>query len=80
MRKQLTIFDVEPVISFDSKKATIHRLDSQLRYADVVVQIPRQAKVIDELKPTTVTSYLKSMQLGFDVTKTYLNKIKWTSC
>ncbi|RAN86701.1 cell division protein SepF [Bacillus sp. SRB_28] len=52
MRKQLTIFDGEPVVSFDSKKATIHRLNSQLRYADVVVQIPRQAKAIDELKPT----------------------------
>lgn len=53
MRKQLTIFDVEPVISFDSKKATIHRVNSQLRFTDVVVQIPRQAKAIDELKPTT---------------------------
>lgn len=53
MPKQLTIFDVEPVVSFDSKKAHIHRLNSKLRYADVVVQIPRQAKAIDELKPTT---------------------------
>ncbi|MBJ8006257.1 cell division protein SepF [Bacillus cereus] len=53
MQKQLTIFDVEPVVSFDSKKATIHRLNSKLRYADVVVQIPSQAKAIDELKPTT---------------------------
>ncbi|MED1536194.1 cell division protein SepF [Bacillus pseudomycoides] len=53
MSKQLTIFDVEPVVSFNSKKAHIHRLNSKLRYADVVVQIPRQAKAIDELKPTT---------------------------
>ncbi|WAI24410.1 MAG: cell division protein SepF [Bacillus paranthracis] len=53
MPKQLTIFDVESVLSFDSKKAHIHRLNSKLRYADVVVQIPRQAKAIDELKPTT---------------------------
>ncbi|MDM5235490.1 cell division protein SepF [Bacillus cereus] len=53
MRKQLTIFDVEPVISFDSKKATIHRVNSKLRFTDVVVQIPRQAKAIDELKQTT---------------------------
>ena len=53
MPKQLTIFDVEPVVSFDPKKARIQRLNSKLRYADVVVQIPRQAKAIDELKPTT---------------------------
>ncbi|WP_144506534.1 cell division protein SepF [Bacillus mycoides] len=53
MPKQLTIFDVEPVVSFDPKKAHIHRLNSQLRFVDVVVQIPRQAKAIDELKPTT---------------------------
>ncbi|KEK25716.1 hypothetical protein [Bacillus gaemokensis] len=53
MPKQLTIFDVEPVVSFDPKKAHVHRLNSQLRFADVVVQVPRQAKAIDELKPTT---------------------------
>ncbi|MBY0015352.1 cell division protein SepF [Bacillus cereus] len=53
MPKQLTIFDVESVVSFDPKKAYIHRLNSKLRYTDVVVQIPRQAKAIDELKPTT---------------------------
>ncbi|MCR8856521.1 cell division protein SepF [Bacillus pseudomycoides] len=52
MPKQLTIFDVEPVVSFDSKKATIHRLNSKVCFADVVVQIPRQAKAIDELKPS----------------------------
>ncbi|MDY0854536.1 cell division protein SepF [Bacillus thuringiensis] len=53
MPKQLTIFDVEPVVLFNLKKAHIHRLNSKLRYTDVVVQIPRQAKAIDELKPTT---------------------------
>ncbi|PEW88883.1 cell division protein SepF [Bacillus cereus] len=53
MPKQLTIFDVEPVVSFDPKKAHINRLNSKLRYADVVVKIPRHAKAIDELKPTT---------------------------
>ena len=53
MTKQLTIFDVEPVVSFDPKKAHVHRLNSKLRFADVVVQIPRQAKAIEELKPTT---------------------------
>ncbi|PGT60339.1 cell division protein SepF [Bacillus cereus] len=53
MPKQLTIFDVESVVSFDPKKAQIHRLNSKLRYTDVVVQIPRQAKAIDELKSTT---------------------------
>lgn len=51
--KQLTIFDVEPVVSFDLNKANVHRLNSKLRFVDVVVQIPRQAKAIDELKPTT---------------------------
>ena len=44
---------MEPVVSFDPKKAHIHRLNSKLRYADVVVQIPRQVKASDELKPTT---------------------------
>ncbi len=53
MLKQLTIFDVESVVSFDPKKAHIHRLNSKLRYADMVVQIPREAKAIDELKATT---------------------------
>ncbi|MDT3497721.1 cell division protein SepF [Bacillus toyonensis] len=53
MPKQLTIFDVEPVVSFDLKKAHIQRLNSKSRYADVIVQIPRQAKAIDELEPTT---------------------------
>lgn len=40
-------------MSFDPKKAHIHRLNSRLRFADVIVQIPRQAKAINELKPTT---------------------------
>ncbi|MGG0214630.1 cell division protein SepF, partial [Bacillus mycoides] len=31
MPKQLTIFDVEPVVSFDFKKAHDHRLNSKLR-------------------------------------------------
>lgn len=53
MPKQLTIFVVEPVVSFDPKEAHIHRLNSKLRYVDVVVQVPRQVKAIDELKPTT---------------------------
>ncbi|MGH0421937.1 cell division protein SepF [Bacillus cytotoxicus] len=53
MPKQLTIFDIEPVIAFDPKKAHIHRANSSLRFADVIVKIPRQAKAIDELKPTT---------------------------
>lgn len=53
MSKQLTIFDVNSVLSFDPKKAHIHRLNSKLRYVDVVVQILRQAKATDELKPTT---------------------------
>lgn len=51
MPKQLTIFDVEVVVAFDPKKAHIHRLNSKLRYTDLVVQILRQAKAIDGLKP-----------------------------
>ncbi|EOA3902547.1 cell division protein SepF [Bacillus cytotoxicus] len=53
MPKQLTIFDVEPVIAFDPKKAHIHRVNSQIRFTDVVVQVPKQARAVDELKPTT---------------------------
>ncbi len=37
MPKQLTIFDVESVVAFDPKKAHIHRLNSKLRYTDLVV-------------------------------------------
>ena len=37
MPKQLTIFDVEAVVAFDPKKAQIHRLNSKLRYTDLVV-------------------------------------------
>ncbi|WP_459499880.1 cell division protein SepF [Bacillus sp. C1] len=56
MTKQLTIFDVEPVVAFNPKKAHIQRLNSKVRFADVVVQVPRQAKAVDELKPTTAPS------------------------
>ncbi|ANP81837.1 cell division protein SepF [Bacillus sp. B25(2016b)] len=53
MPKQLTIFDVEPVVAFDTEKANIHRLNSKVRFTDVVVQVPKQARATDELKPTT---------------------------
>ncbi|MCM3736238.1 cell division protein SepF [Bacillus cytotoxicus] len=53
MTKQLTIFDVEPVSQFDIKRAQVQYANSQVRYTDVMVQIPRRAKAIDELKPTT---------------------------
>ncbi|PEI43787.1 cell division protein SepF [Bacillus pseudomycoides] len=53
MSKQLTIFDVEPIVAFDPKKAHIQLVNSQLRFADVIVKIPRQAKAVDELKLTT---------------------------
>ncbi|WP_439741127.1 cell division protein SepF [Bacillus pseudomycoides] len=56
MPKQLTIFDVEPVVAFDPKKAHIHRLNSQVRFTDLVVQIPSQARAVDELKLTTAPS------------------------
>jgi hypothetical protein len=53
MPKQLTIFDVEPVVAFDTEKAHIHRLNSKVRFTDVVVQVPNQVRATDELKPTT---------------------------
>ncbi|MCM3735576.1 cell division protein SepF [Bacillus cytotoxicus] len=53
MPKQLTIFDVEPVTQFDIKRAQVQYANSQVRYTDVIVQIPCRAKAIDELKPTT---------------------------
>ncbi|EJQ72142.1 hypothetical protein [Bacillus mycoides] len=53
MPKQLTIFDVEPVVAFDTEKAHIHRLNSKVRFTDVVVQVPKQVRATDELKPTT---------------------------
>ncbi|PHE40068.1 cell division protein SepF [Bacillus pseudomycoides] len=67
MPKQLTIFDVEPVVAFDPKKAHIHRLNSQVRFADVVVQIPRQAKAIDELKPTTAPDDCYELFEGYTI-------------
>ncbi|MBG0965225.1 cell division protein SepF, partial [Bacillus sp. SRB1LM] len=39
MPKQLTIFDVESVVAFDTEKANIHRLNSKVRFTDVVVQV-----------------------------------------
>lgn len=53
MPKQLTIFDVEPVLAFNPQKAYIHQLNSETRFADVVVKVPRQAKAIDEVRKTT---------------------------
>lgn len=53
MSKQLTIFDVESVAAFNPKKAHIKRLNSKVRYTDIVVQIPSNAKAIDELPKTT---------------------------
>lgn len=53
MSKQLTIFDVEPVAAFNPEKAHIKRLNSKVRYTDIVVQIPSNAKAIDELPKTT---------------------------
>lgn len=53
MPKQLTIFDVERVYEFNIKRAKVQYSSSQVRYADVIVQVPRGAKAIDELKQTT---------------------------
>lgn len=53
MPEQLTIFDVEPVTAFDTKKADVRRLNSKVRYTDIIVQIPSKAKAIDELPKTT---------------------------
>lgn len=53
MPEQLTIFDVEPVTAFDIKKANVRRLNSKVRYTDIIVQISSKAKAIDELPKTT---------------------------
>ncbi len=58
MPKQLTIFDVEPVVAFDTEKAHIHRLNSKVRFTDVVVQVPKHVRATDELKPTTAPNEL----------------------
>ncbi|MEH6978711.1 MULTISPECIES: cell division protein SepF [Bacillus] len=55
MPKQLTIFDVEPVVVFDFNKAKVYRLNSQMNFTDIVVQIPKKIKAIDELRPTTAS-------------------------
>lgn len=53
MPEQLTIFDVEPVTVFDIKKANVRRVNSKVRFTDIIVQIPSKAKAIDELPKTT---------------------------
>ncbi|HHL3303686.1 TPA: cell division protein SepF [Bacillus cereus] len=53
MPEQLTIFDVEPINVFDFEKAHIKKLNSMVRYTDIIVYIPNEAKAIDELPKTT---------------------------
>ncbi|MED1047268.1 cell division protein SepF [Bacillus mycoides] len=54
MPKQLNIFDVEPEIcQFDVMKANVKRGTGRATYADVRVQVPRNAKGTDELPRTT---------------------------
>ncbi|MDM5036154.1 cell division protein SepF [Bacillus cereus] len=53
MPEQLTIFDVEPVTVFDIKKTNVRRVNSKVRFTDIIVQIPSKAKAIDELPKTT---------------------------
>lgn len=65
MPKQLTIFDVESVVAFDTEKAHIHRLNSKVRFTDIVVQVPKQVRATDELKPMISMNYLRNIQLGF---------------
>ena len=54
MPKQLNIFDVEPAIcEFDVMKANVKRGTGRNTYADVRVQVPKNAKCTDELPRTT---------------------------
>ncbi|PEM60286.1 cell division protein SepF [Bacillus toyonensis] len=54
MPKQLNIFDVEPAIcEFDVMKANVKKGTGRVTYADVRVQVPRNAKGTDELPRTT---------------------------
>ncbi|ARJ20083.1 cell division protein SepF [Bacillus mycoides] len=54
MPKQLNIFDVEPAIcQFDVMKANVKRGNGRTTYADVRVQVPKDAKCTDELPRTT---------------------------
>ena len=53
MAKQLNIFEVEPAIcEFDVMKAML-RKELDAIYADVRVQVPKNAKCTDELPRTT---------------------------
>ncbi|PGA60527.1 cell division protein SepF, partial [Bacillus pseudomycoides] len=50
MPKQLNIFDVEPEIcQFDVMKAKVKKGTGRVTFADVRVQVPRNAKGTDEL-------------------------------
>ncbi|MBJ8151331.1 cell division protein SepF [Bacillus cereus] len=54
MPKQLNIFDVDPAIcEFDVMKANVKKGNRRVTYADVRVQVPRNAKGTDELPRTT---------------------------
>ncbi|MFJ6189431.1 cell division protein SepF [Bacillus thuringiensis] len=54
MAKQLNIFDVEPAIyEFDVMKANVKKGTGRNTYADVRVQVPKNAKCMDELPRTT---------------------------
>ncbi|WP_434787945.1 hypothetical protein V5R22_16010 [Bacillus thuringiensis] len=54
MPKQLNIFEVEPSIcEFDVMKANVKKGTGRTTYADVRVQVPKNAKCTDELPRTT---------------------------
>ncbi|QWI46699.1 cell division protein SepF [Bacillus mycoides] len=54
MPKQLNIFDVEPAIcEFDVMKANVKKGTGRTTYADVRVQVPKNAKCTDELPRET---------------------------
>ncbi|MGX5507218.1 cell division protein SepF [Bacillus toyonensis] len=54
MPRQLNIFDVEPEIcQFDVMKANVKKGTGRTTYADVRVQIPKNAKCTDELPRKT---------------------------
>ncbi|MGH0585634.1 cell division protein SepF [Bacillus mycoides] len=54
MPKQLNIFDVEPdICQFDVMKANVKKGTGRTTYADVRVQVPKNAKCTDELPRKT---------------------------
>ncbi|PED84331.1 cell division protein SepF [Bacillus pseudomycoides] len=62
MVKQLNIFDIEPeIVQFDISKANVKRGTGRVTYADVRVQVPKNAKCTDELPRKTTPDHRYEM-------------------